>query len=178
MSGGGDNLIRVWNQRNYNPIAYLEGHDGAVFCLESIYFNNTYLIVSGGKDARMVVWNLETLKKIGSYQPFDSGVTYLKATPTYGLFMAISRKDGVHFDLTGTADYVEFNAIEKYDNIIQEEPCKGLKFYNGYLILSSSMEFTEMDFRLFPASVYQSFRTSDTQSYLEIVDGTFFRSFF
>lgn len=175
LSGGGDNLIRVWDQRNYNPIAILEGHDGVVFCLESIFFNNTYLIVSGGKDARMIVWNLDTMKNIGSYQPFDSGVTYLRATSTYGSFMAISRKLGVYFELAGTADYVEFNTIEKYDNIIEDEPCKGLKFYNGYLILSSSRVIVEMDFKSWPATVYQRFLTSNTQSYLEIADGKFFR---
>lgn len=172
MSGGSDAMILVWDQNSFSQVNSLSGHEGSVFTMESIYFDNTYIIVSGGKESRIMFWNLDTMENVGAFSFYYSPVTYIKTIPTDNSVMVVYTTFGEVYNLVGSASSVQLETKQTYYDIIPQYPCNGLEFTDHYLVLSSqSDKVIKMDFKKSPAAIYQTFGVMDIQTSIELIDG-------
>lgn len=168
-------MIRVWDVSTYKYVNILTSHTGVVYTFESIFFDNTYLIASASKDMQVILWNLDTMKSVATYNPFSTAIYCLKTIDTDGSLFVFGLTDGVAVTLSGSASSsVTLSVKQTIKQVITSYPCNGIGFYNNNLMLSpTTNQIVMMDFTKSPVGVTQTILTTDTQNSMEIMIGKF-----
>jgi WD40 repeat protein len=74
VSASGDKSMRVWNSKTYEKISLIEkAHNDYIYSIAAIGENQ---IISGARDRKIKIWDIETGKITGHLEMDDSGIAH------------------------------------------------------------------------------------------------------
>jgi WD40 repeat protein len=77
LTGGDDNLIKIWNIYSQHITDKLEGHECTIWSIASLNSDNS-LIASGSSDNSIIVWDLNTLKSVFTLEGHENTISCLR----------------------------------------------------------------------------------------------------
>ncbi len=100
VSGAADNVVRTWRvTQNENgitrgaPVRQFNGHQGPVYTVDTGIWNGDEVIVSGGADTRVIVWNIRNGNRRRTFEDTPDAVYAVKISPD-GNHVAAGGRDG------------------------------------------------------------------------------------
>lgn len=94
LAGCWDKMIYSWSLADRKPLLRYRGHTDFVKCVVTLRLGHTDVVVSGGADASIIVWDLQTGKKIHVLKGHTRGILDLAIDPiTYEI--DDDAKDGI-----------------------------------------------------------------------------------
>ena len=100
VSGSADNVVRTWRvTQNDNgnirgsPVRQFNGHQGPVYSVDTGFWNGQEVIVSGGADTRVIVWNTRNGNQRRTFNDAPDAVYAVKISPD-GNHVAAGGRDG------------------------------------------------------------------------------------
>ncbi|KAA3468016.1 katanin p80 WD40 repeat-containing subunit B1-like protein isoform X1 [Gossypium australe] len=79
VSGGEDNIVKVWDLTAGKLLHQFKDHEGQIQCLD--FHPHEFLLATGSADRTVKFWDLETFELIGSAGPETAGVRCLTFNP-------------------------------------------------------------------------------------------------
>ena len=77
ITGGDDNLLKIWNVYSKHITDRLEGHECTIWSIIGLNSDNS-LIASGSSDNSIIVWDLKTLKILFTLDGHENTISSLK----------------------------------------------------------------------------------------------------
>ncbi len=100
VSGAADNVVRTWRvTQNENgitrgaPVRQFNGHQAPVYTVDTGIWNGDEVIVSGGADTRVIVWNIRNGNRHRTFEDTPDAVYAVKISPD-GNHVAAGGRDG------------------------------------------------------------------------------------
>lgn len=100
ISGAADNTVRTWRVTQNNngntrgaPVRQFNGHQGPVYSVDTGTWNGQEVIVSGGADSSVIVWNIRTGNRRRTFNDSPDAVYAVKISPD-GNHVAAGGRDG------------------------------------------------------------------------------------
>ncbi len=100
VSGAADNVVRTWRITQNNngntrgaPVRQFNGHQGPVYSVDTGFWNGQEVIVSGGADSSVIVWNIRNGNRRRTFNDSTDAVYAVKISPD-GNHVASGGRDG------------------------------------------------------------------------------------
>ena len=100
VSGAADNVVRTWRITQNNngntrgaPVRQFNGHQGPVYSVDTGFWNGQEVIVSGGADSSVIVWNIRNGNRRRTFNDSPDAVYAVKISPD-GNHVASGGRDG------------------------------------------------------------------------------------
>lgn len=100
VSGSADNTVRSWRvtqDNNGNPrgaaVRTFNGHQGAVYSVDSGVWNNQEVVVSGSADSTVIIWDILSGNRRRTFNESTDAVYAVKISPD-GTHVAAGSRDG------------------------------------------------------------------------------------
>lgn len=119
-TGSSDGTIKIWNLHNHYCSNNLKGINGVITNIEFLRSEDKDLLLCSGGDDSILIYNLETSKRISKLSGHCSTITGLAITPDNGKMISVGRdKLAIYWDLTATSSTLgsKIRTIPLYESV-------------------------------------------------------------
>ena len=128
LSGGKDNIIRLWQRDSENPVRYYEGHKGPILDIKNLA-GNKKLMVSLSEDKKCIIWEISNSNMIKEIDLYFTPINLIETENGFGIG-GFDNKIRLYYDTEKECELKE---------------CVITKFYGNQILFGDSKNIFSLD---------------------------------